>query len=97
MPKCMKPMSNRNKIICGWESCISSMLLQSDLNKCRLSKSSKIDKLYINSASTRILQISKIDLIEYKNQIFPNNLHMHLIGGEGCEGGGTFLGGILRR
>ena len=30
----------------------------------------KMDKLYINSAS--------IDYIEYNNQIFPNNLHIHL-------------------
>ena len=38
----------------------------------------KLHKLYINSASTRLLQISEIDLIEYKNQTFPNNLHTHL-------------------
>ena len=38
----------------------------------------KLDKLYINSVSTRIFQISNIDFIEYKNQIFPNNSHIHL-------------------
>ena len=42
-------------------------------------KLKKIDKLYINSASTRILQKSKIDFIEYKNQIFTNNSHINLI------------------
>ena len=35
------------------------MLLQSNLNKWRLSQLAKIDKLYINSVSTRILQKSK--------------------------------------
>ena len=54
------------------------MLLQSELNKWRLSKSSKLDKLYINSASTTLLQRSKIDFIEYKNHIFPNKSHIHL-------------------
>ena len=38
----------------------------------------KIDKLYINSDSTRLLQISKNYFIEYNNQIFPNNSHIHL-------------------
>ena len=38
----------------------------------------KLDKLYINSASTIILQIYNMDFIEYKNQIFPNNTHIHL-------------------
>ena len=51
--------------------CISAMLLRSDMNKWRLSQFEKIDNLYINSASNRLLQIYKIDLIEYKNQIFP--------------------------
>ena len=37
----------------------------------------KLDKLYINSVSTRLLQISKNNFIEYKNKIFPNNLHRH--------------------
>ena len=54
------------------------MLLQSYLNECCLSKLAKIDKLYINSASTRLLQRSKIGFIEYKNQIFPNDSHIHL-------------------
>ena len=35
-------------------------------------------KLYMNSASTRRLQISNIYFIEYKNKIFPNNSHIHL-------------------
>ena len=50
MPKNIKPMNNRNNITCGGETCISAMLLQSDLNKCRLSQLAKLDKLYINSA-----------------------------------------------
>ena len=54
------------------------MLLQSDLNKWRLSKLAKIIKLYINSASTRLLKISNIYFIEYKNQRIPNNLFIHL-------------------
>ena len=33
----------------------------------------KPDQLYINYASTRLLQISKIN-----NQIFPNNSYIHL-------------------
>ena len=31
-PKNIKPMSNRNNITCGCKTCISDMLLQSDLN-----------------------------------------------------------------
>ena len=54
------------------------MLLQSDLNKWRLSQFAKLNKLYINSASTRLLQISKNDFIKYKNKRFRNNSHIHL-------------------
>ena len=71
-------MSNRNKITCGCKTCISAMLIQSDINKCRLSQLAKLDKLYINSASNRLLQISKNGFVEYNNQIFPNNSHMYL-------------------
>ena len=66
MPKYIKPMSNRNNITCGWETCISAMLLKSDLDKWIISQLSKLDKLYINSASTKILEISKNNFIEYK-------------------------------
>ena len=71
-------MRYRNKIISRCKTCVSVMLLQSYLNKWRLSQFSKLDKLFINSASTRLLQISKISLIEYNNQIFPNTSHLHL-------------------
>ena len=64
MQKYMKPMNNRNNIKCGCETCISAMLLQSDFNKWILPQLSKIDKLYIKSESTRLLQISKIYFIE---------------------------------
>ena len=33
MPKYIKPISNRNKTTCGYKTCISSMLLQSYINK----------------------------------------------------------------
>ena len=33
MPMYIKPMSNISNITCGCETCISAMLLQSDLNK----------------------------------------------------------------
>ena len=33
MPKYIKPMNNRNKITCGCKTCISAMLLKSDINK----------------------------------------------------------------
>ena len=68
----IEPISNRNTITCVWVTGISAILLQPDLSKWRLSKLAKLDKLYINSVSTRILQGSKIDYIEYKNKIFPN-------------------------
>ena len=55
------------------------MLLQSDINDWRLSQSAKLDKLYINSELTRLLQRSKIKFIEYKNQKIPDNPHLHLI------------------
>ena len=76
MPKHIKTMNKRNKSTCGCEICTGSMLLQSDLNKWRLTQLEKLDKLYINAASTRILQKYKIDYIVYKNQkiskIFTN-------------------------
>ena len=73
MPKYIKPMINRNNITCGCETCIIAMLIQSDINKCRLSQLAKIDKLYINSASTGLLKRSNIYFINYNNQLFPNN------------------------
>ena len=63
MPKYIETMSNRNNITCGWKTCISAMLLQSDINKYILSQLSKLDKLYINYASTRLLQRYKNDFI----------------------------------
>ena len=54
------------------------LFLQSDLNKWRISQLSKLDQLYINSGSNRLLEISKNDFIEYKKQIFPNNSRIHL-------------------
>ena len=64
MPKYTKLISKRNTITCGCETCISAMLHQSDLHKWRISQLAKLDHLYIDSTSTRILQISKTDFIE---------------------------------
>ena len=75
MPIYIKPMSNIDHIKQGCKTCLSVMLLQSDINKWRLSQLAKLDKLYINSASTRLLQRSKNDSIEYKIKMFPNNQH----------------------
>ena len=63
----MEPMSNKNNITRGCETCISDMSLQSDLNKWKISQLAKLDKLYINSESTRILERPNNDFIEYKN------------------------------
>ena len=60
MLKHIKPTGNINNITCGCKTCISFMLLRSDFNRWRLKKWEKVDKLYINSEATRILQISKI-------------------------------------
>ena len=73
MPEFIKPKNNRNIITCGCKTCVSVMLLQSDINKWRISQVDKLDKLYINSASTRLLQRSNNDFIQYKNEIFTNN------------------------
>ena len=54
------------------------MFIQSDINKWRLSQLEKLDKLYINSESTRFLQRSRHNSIEYKNQTFTNHSHIHL-------------------
>ena len=70
-------MKNRHNITCGYKTCISAMLLQSYRSKWRLSQLAKLDKLYINYESTRLLQISKHDFIEYNNHIFPNKSHIH--------------------
>ena len=72
-------MSNRNSITWGCKACISAMLLKSYLNKWRLFRLAKLDKLYIRSVLTRLLQGSKIYFIEYNNKIFPNNSHIRLI------------------
>ena len=64
MPIYIKPMRNIDHIKQGRKTCLSVMLLQPDFNKCRLSKLDKLDKLYINSASTRLLQRSKIYFVE---------------------------------
>ena len=71
-------MSIRNKITCGCKTYISAMLIQSDLDKWIISQRSKLDKLYINSVSNRLLETSNNDFIEYKKQIFPNYLHIYL-------------------
>ena len=63
------------------------MLLQSDLNKRRISQLAKLDELYINSASTRLLQISKNSFIEYKKQIFPNDSYIHL---KACDAASSY-------
>ena len=63
MTKYIKPMSNRNYIAYGYETCISSMLLKSDLNQWKLSQITKPDKLYINYESTRLLQRYNIGFI----------------------------------
>ena len=54
------------------------MLLQLDLNKWRFSPLAKLDKLYINSASSGILQRTKHDFIKYNNQIFPTISYIRL-------------------
>ena len=54
------------------------MLLKSDINKWRISQLDKLDKLFLNSASTRLLQTSKNYFIEYENKIFTNNSHIDL-------------------
>ena len=61
MTKYIKPTRIRNKITCGLKKIKNAMLLKPDLNKWRLSQLSKLDKFYSNSASTTILQRSKID------------------------------------
>ena len=71
-------MNNKNDITCECKTRIIAMLLQSDLNKWRLSQWSKLDKLYNNYAPTKILQISNIYLIEHRNQKLQNNSHIHL-------------------
>ena len=56
----------------------NAMLLKSDLNNWKISQGETIDKLYNNYVSTRILERSKNDFIQYKNVIFPNNSYLHL-------------------
>ena len=54
------------------------MLLHSGLNEWRISQLEKLDMLYNNYASSRILERSKNDFILYKNEIFPKISHIHL-------------------
>ena len=79
MSKHIKPTSNIYNITYGFQTFTGAMLLQSYLNKWWLMQLDKLYKLYINAKSTRILQISHKDYIEYRNQIFRNNSHIHLI------------------
>ena len=69
------------------------MLIQLYLNIWRLSQLAQLYKLYINSASTKILQRSMIDFIEYNNQIFPKNPHIHL---RDCDALSSYLMGYIR-
>ena len=54
------------------------MLLQSYINKWRISQLTQPDKLYINSSSTILLERCENCFIKYKKQIFPNDSHIHL-------------------
>ena len=54
LPKYVEPIINRNKIKCGCETCISSMLLQYKYNKWKLIQIYKFEKLFHNYAPTRI-------------------------------------------
>ena len=72
-PKNIKSRINRTKITCECKTGIISMLLQLYLNTWRLSQLAKLDKLYINPALTILLQRSKHDFIEYKNQRFKRD------------------------
>ena len=71
-------MININNITRGCKTCIIDMLLQSDINKWRISQLAILDKLYINSTSTRLLQRPNNGFIQYKNQKIPNNSHINL-------------------
>ena len=71
-------MIQRNNIKRRFKTCISAMLLQSYINKWRISQLTKLDYLYITYALTRLLEISKNDFVEYKKQITPNYSHVHL-------------------
>ena len=51
-------------------TCISAMLLQSDLNKYRLSQLAKYDNLYIISTSTRIRKYLKFMSLNRKIKYF---------------------------
>ena len=63
MQNFIKPISDRKNITCVYKTCISAMLIQSDLNKWRISQLAKLDKLYINFALNRLLERSKNDFI----------------------------------
>ena len=52
-------MINRNNITCGYETCISGMLLQYYLKKWRLRKLARFEFFYLNAELTRILQLPK--------------------------------------
>ena len=68
--KYIKPKTNRNNITCGCKTCISAILLQLDLNGWRISQLDKLDKLYINYAST--------GLLKYPRMISLNKIIKHL-------------------
>ena len=70
-------MGNRNNVTCGCETCISAMLLQSDLNKLRLKMLTQVDTFYINAASTRLSQRSNKYYIQYKDQDFTKKSQIH--------------------
>ena len=77
-PKHIKLMRNSNNITYGRKICISAMSFQSNHNKWRLTQFEKLDKLYISTKSTRLLQRPTKYDIEYNIQTFPNNSHNHI-------------------
>ena len=79
MTRKIKPKINQNKVTRGFEIFISSMLLQSDLNKFQLRLLIKFDYMFQNSAPIILGQKMKYIYKAYRYEVyikgFQNN-HM---------------------
>ena len=76
MPKYIKTMRNRNNITCVCKTFISSILLQSCINKWRISQLDKLGDLYLYRLD--FYKYPRIVLLNTRIKYFQNNSHINL-------------------
>ena len=70
-------MINQNKVTCDLETFIGSIMLQSELNSCRLSRITTSDNMFQNTESTCSSNKMKYFYEVYSNNVYPNGHHIY--------------------